>query len=117
MKVLIIGGAGMIGRKLATRLATDARIAGELIEQLTLFDMVPAAGYDTASVPVTVQTGDMRSMETVEQLGTADWRRVFAQQKRGLHVGPFAKSLARQLGTQTGRAVVRGVLGGLFRGR
>ncbi len=29
----------------------------------------------------------------------------------------FAKSFARQLGTRTGRAVVRGVLGGLFRGR
>jgi hypothetical protein len=29
----------------------------------------------------------------------------------------FAKSFARQLGTRTGQAVVRGVLGGLFRGR
>ncbi|MFW5881514.1 MAG: helicase HerA-like domain-containing protein [Roseicyclus sp.] len=29
----------------------------------------------------------------------------------------FAKSFARQLGTHAGRAVVRGVLGGLFRGR
>jgi DNA helicase HerA-like ATPase len=29
----------------------------------------------------------------------------------------FAKSFARQLGTQSGRAVVRGILGGLFRGR
>ena len=29
----------------------------------------------------------------------------------------FAKSFARQIGTQSGRAVVRGILGGLFRGR
>jgi DNA helicase HerA-like ATPase len=29
----------------------------------------------------------------------------------------FAKSFARHLGTQSGRAVVRGILGGLFRGR
>ena len=29
----------------------------------------------------------------------------------------FAKSFARQLGTQSGRAVVRGILGGLFKGR
>ncbi|MBT0956744.1 DUF853 family protein [Alphaproteobacteria bacterium KMM 3653] len=29
----------------------------------------------------------------------------------------FAKSFARQLGTRSGRAVVRGVLGGLFKGR
>jgi 23S rRNA pseudoU1915 N3-methylase RlmH len=29
----------------------------------------------------------------------------------------FAKSFARQLGTRSGQALVRGVLGGLFRGR
>jgi DNA helicase HerA-like ATPase len=29
----------------------------------------------------------------------------------------FAKSFARQLGSNTGRAVVRGIMGGLFRGR
>ena len=29
----------------------------------------------------------------------------------------FGKSLARQLGTRTGQALVRGVLGSLFRGR
>lgn len=29
----------------------------------------------------------------------------------------FAKSFARQVGTQSGRAMVRGILGGLFRGR
>ena len=29
----------------------------------------------------------------------------------------FAKSFARQLGTKSGQAVVRGILGGLFRGR
>jgi septal ring factor EnvC (AmiA/AmiB activator) len=29
----------------------------------------------------------------------------------------FAKSFARQLGTKSGQALVRGVLGGLFRGR
>jgi DNA helicase HerA-like ATPase len=38
--------------------------------------------------------------------------------RRGDSVGEaFAKSLARQLGSNTGKAIVRGVLGGLFRGR
>ncbi|MFO6463233.1 helicase HerA-like domain-containing protein [Jannaschia sp. KMU-145] len=37
---------------------------------------------------------------------------------RGDSVGTtFAKSVARQLGTRAGKALVRGVLGGLFRGR
>ncbi|MGB3406176.1 MAG: helicase HerA-like domain-containing protein [Jannaschia sp.] len=38
--------------------------------------------------------------------------------RRGDSVGEaFAKSVARSLGTRTGSAIVRGVLGGLFRGR
>ena len=32
-------------------------------------------------------------------------------------VEAFGKSLARQLGTKSGQAIVRGVLGSLFRGR
>ncbi|MEO0862791.1 MAG: helicase HerA-like domain-containing protein [Pseudomonadota bacterium] len=38
--------------------------------------------------------------------------------RRGDSVGTaFAKSMARSLGTRAGKAIVRGVLGGLFRGR
>ena len=33
MKVLIIGGAGMIGRKLAERLARDGELGGSAITQ------------------------------------------------------------------------------------
>ena len=36
MKVLIIGGAGMIGRKLAERLAKDGELGGKAISSLTL---------------------------------------------------------------------------------
>ena len=36
MRVLIIGGAGMIGRKLAARLVRDGQIGGQAIESLTL---------------------------------------------------------------------------------
>ena len=42
MKVLIIGGAGMVGRKLAERLAKDSALAGKP-SQLTL-GVAPAAG-------------------------------------------------------------------------
>ena len=34
MKVLIIGGAGMIGRKLAERLARDGELGGRSIQNL-----------------------------------------------------------------------------------
>lgn len=40
MRVLIIGAAGMIGRKLADRLARDGAIAGRPIETLMLSDVV-----------------------------------------------------------------------------
>ncbi|NYZ17642.1 SDR family oxidoreductase [Azospirillum sp. RWY-5-1] len=44
MHVLIIGGGGMIGRKLSDRLARDGRIKGREIARLTLHDVVePAA--------------------------------------------------------------------------
>ena len=41
-----------------------------------------------------------------------------ARARRGDGIGEaFAKSMARSMGTRAGRALVRGVLGGLFRGR
>lgn len=40
MHVLIVGAAGMIGRKLATRLAQDGTLGGKPIETLTLSDVV-----------------------------------------------------------------------------
>ena len=41
MKVLIIGGAGMVGRKLAERLAKDGHLGGKAISSMTLYDVVP----------------------------------------------------------------------------
>ena len=42
MRVLVIGAAGMIGRKLTERLAKDGTIAGRRISGLTLHDVVEA---------------------------------------------------------------------------
>lgn len=39
--VLILGAAGMIGRKLAARLVTEGHLAGGAVERLTLADVVP----------------------------------------------------------------------------
>jgi nucleoside-diphosphate-sugar epimerase len=59
MKILIIGGAGMIGRKLAEQLARDGELGGKAIASLTLHDVVEAAVPAGAKVPVRVLTGDL----------------------------------------------------------
>ncbi len=41
MHVLIIGAAGMIGRKLAGRMAADGALSGQPIDKLTLADIFP----------------------------------------------------------------------------
>ena len=58
MKILIIGGAGMIGRKLAERLARDGELGGKAISRLVLHDVVAGAAPAGARMPVEVLTGD-----------------------------------------------------------
>ena len=41
MHVLIIGAAGMIGRKLTERLAREGKLAGKQITSLSLIDVTP----------------------------------------------------------------------------
>src|SRR5262245_66662146 len=59
MHVLIIGAAGMIGHKLAQRLARDGELAGKPISSLTLYDVVPATAPAVAKMPVKLATGDL----------------------------------------------------------
>ena len=68
MKVLIIGGAGMIGRKLAERLARDGAVAGKAISKLTLYDVVPGASPAGAKMPVDIATGDLPAAGETEKL-------------------------------------------------
>jgi D-erythronate 2-dehydrogenase len=68
MKVLITGGAGMIGRKLAQRLTRDGALAGKAISKLTLYDVVPAAEPAGAGVPVNLATGDLPAMGEADRL-------------------------------------------------
>ena len=63
MKVLITGGAGMIGRKLADRLAEQGTVAGTSVESMTLFDIVAAQPPAQAGFPIKVATGDLRDSE------------------------------------------------------
>lgn len=59
MKVLILGGAGMVGRKLAERLAKDGQLGGAPVSSLTLYDVVPGAKPAGAKFPVEILTGDL----------------------------------------------------------
>jgi nucleoside-diphosphate-sugar epimerase len=68
MNILIIGGAGMIGRKLAGRLATDGRLGECDIQHVTLFDVVPASKPDHAAFEVAIETGDLSEPGIAEKL-------------------------------------------------
>jgi nucleoside-diphosphate-sugar epimerase len=60
MRTLIIGAAGMIGRKLTDRLARDGKLAGEAIDHLVLADRVahdppkPLGGVDTIATDISL---------------------------------------------------------------
>jgi len=59
MNILIIGGAGMVGRKLAERLARDGELGGRAVSSMALYDVVEPAVPASAKVPVRVMTGDL----------------------------------------------------------
>jgi len=68
MKVVIIGGAGMVGRKLAQRLAKEGRIGGRELTALTLYDVVAAEKPAGAAFPVTIATGDLPAKGETDKL-------------------------------------------------
>lgn len=68
MKVLIIGGAGMVGRKLAERLARDGRLGTNEVSSLTLYDVVEAAKPAGVRFPVTIRTGDLPAAGETDKL-------------------------------------------------
>jgi D-erythronate 2-dehydrogenase len=68
MKILIIGGAGMVGRKLAERLAKDGTLGGKEVSDLTLYDVVAAQKPAGAKFPVHVKTGDLPATGETDKL-------------------------------------------------
>ena len=59
MRILILGGGGMVGRKLADRLARDGHLGGRAIDHLTLHDVVEASLPAGAAFPVETKTSDI----------------------------------------------------------
>ena len=67
MHILILGAAGMIGRKLTDRLSRDGRLGKREIARMTLHDVVPPQA-PSAAFPVTVKTGDFVGAEAAAAL-------------------------------------------------
>jgi D-erythronate 2-dehydrogenase len=68
MKVLIIGGAGMVGRKLAERLASDGRVGSRDISELTMYDVVAPTAPKGAKFTVHTATGDLPAKGETDKL-------------------------------------------------
>jgi nucleoside-diphosphate-sugar epimerase len=71
MRVLIIGGGGMVGRKLAERLAMDGRLGKREIASLTLQDVVAPEKPKGAGFPVELKVGDLSQPGEAEKLVAA----------------------------------------------
>ena len=59
MHVLVIGAAGMVGRKLVERLAIDCSVAGQDISELTLYDVFEPEVPPGCTGRVTALAGDL----------------------------------------------------------
>lgn len=67
MHILVLGAAGMVGRKLVERLLRDGRFGKSDITRLTLQDVVAPAKPNT-SIPVDVVTADVSDAAAVTKL-------------------------------------------------
>jgi len=67
MHVLILGAAGMIGRKLTGRLVADASLGGRAIERMTLVDIVAPQVPAHARFPVMAEACDVAAPGAAER--------------------------------------------------
>jgi D-erythronate 2-dehydrogenase len=68
MRILVTGGAGMVGRKLTERLARDGVLGGEPIEQVTLADIVEPARPVDATFDVDTIVADLAEAGVAREL-------------------------------------------------
>lgn len=77
MRVLVTGAAGMVGRKLVERLASDGTVAGKTITALDLHDIVPPPAPNMPGVAVRALSGDFADPGAAEALVAAKHDLVF----------------------------------------
>lgn len=68
MHVMIIGAAGMIGRKLTERLVRDRSLAGKAVDELTLVDVVAPESPAGFSGKVSTKVADLSAEGTADAL-------------------------------------------------
>ena len=68
MHILILGAAGMVGRKLTERLLRDGRLGNHEITRMTLQDVVAPAKPANASIPINVVASDFADAGAAEPL-------------------------------------------------
>jgi nucleoside-diphosphate-sugar epimerase len=66
--ILVLGAAGMVGRKLTERLLRDGRLGKSDITRMTLQDVVAPAKPANASIPVKIVTSDFADAGTAAPL-------------------------------------------------
>jgi D-erythronate 2-dehydrogenase len=68
LHILVLGAAGMVGRKLVERLLRDGRLGKQDIARLTLHDVVEPAKPEKAGFPVETMAGDFAVPGAAEKL-------------------------------------------------
>jgi D-erythronate 2-dehydrogenase len=68
LHILVLGAAGMVGRKLVDRLVADGRLGNGGITRMTLHDVVAAKQPEKAGFPVEVLSGDFAVPGVPEKL-------------------------------------------------
>lgn len=68
MHILILGAAGMVGRKLTEKLLRDGRLGGREITRMTLQDVVAPAKPAGAALPISIVTSDFADPLTAAPL-------------------------------------------------
>jgi len=71
MRVLVIGAAGMLGRKLAERLTRDGVVGGERISELMLVDVTAVSPVEAGGIAVDRLTADLAQPGVAEALVSA----------------------------------------------
>jgi nucleoside-diphosphate-sugar epimerase len=68
LHVLVLGAAGMVGRKLSERLLRDGRLGSREISRMTLHDVVAPTKPANAAIPISIVTSDFADPGTAAPL-------------------------------------------------
>ena len=68
MKILIMGGAGMIGQKLLNLILKKEKLNNQKISEITLFDIIEAPYPDGTNIPIQSKSGDISKTDVSKNL-------------------------------------------------